>query len=31
MKYVTSFERDAREEGILLGKAEGISLGKELG
>jgi predicted transposase/invertase (TIGR01784 family) len=35
MKYVTSFERDAKEEGIVIGKelgvVEGIEKGKELG
>ena len=35
MTYVTSFERDAKEEGIVIGKeigvVEGIEIGKELG
>jgi len=31
MPYVTSFERDAKAEGILIGKELGVAEGKELG
>ncbi len=31
MTYVTSFERDAKAEGILIGKELGVAEGKELG
>jgi predicted transposase YdaD len=35
MPYVTSFERDAKEEGIVIGKeigvVEGMEIGKEIG
>ena len=31
MTYVTSFERDAKAEGILIGKELGVVEGKELG
>jgi len=31
MKYVTSWERIAKEEGIEIGKEEGIEIGKEEG
>jgi predicted transposase YdaD len=31
MKYVTSFERDAKEEGIVIGKELGVVEGIEIG
>jgi len=31
MKYVTSFERDAKEEGIVIGKELGVVEGMEMG
>jgi len=31
MPYVTSFERDAKEEGIVIGVEKGIVIGEEIG